>query len=470
MATVPPSPSSKSNAVPVGVIDDGNPVPAHQEPINELFLQELQKKTKCTPEEIREILSGFNFQEKGALSKEEFTKFLDPILSDGSKDSLIIDRLFDVFDQDKNEKIDFAEFSIALSVLTGKSHQHQLDFIFHVFDLNGDGRISPEEFTTIVTNLWQNKICQSLIHFAIDEKRITGIEVFVEEFFSRADKNKDGYISFEEFIDIAGDYVTVQYKLKILPHQTGGHTGTFQKLSGGKIMKAVSVGEFTFYGNLYKSTVEWPLKAFLPSFFGTETKHGKSWIIIEDLCHGFSFPCVMDIKMGLTSAGEDATPEKREQMLKKDVKSTTSSLGLRITGMKVYQVTNGEYLQYTKSWGRKVTDDGIEDALLKFFSNGQNVRMDAIDVFLYQLKIFQRLMESQSNYRFYSSSLLFVYDGKPEPATDVVSKVTLGAHIDLPVLHQQYMLKMIDFAHVFPIPQQQGKDDGYIFGINNLVK
>ena len=51
----------------------------------------------------------------------------------------------------------------------------------------------------------------------------------------------------------------------------------------------------------------------------------------------------MDIKMGKTSAGEDASPEKREQMLKKDVKSTTSSLGLRITGMKVRSTNSSAY-------------------------------------------------------------------------------------------------------------------------------
>jgi hypothetical protein len=59
---------------------------------------------------------------------------------------------------------------------------------------------------------------------------------------------------------------------------------------------------------------------------------------MEDLTHYYEKPCIMDIKIGITSVGEDASPEKREAMRKKDEGSTTVTLGLRISGMRVCEV------------------------------------------------------------------------------------------------------------------------------------
>lgn len=32
------------------------------------------------------------------------------------------------------------------------------------------------------------------------------------------------------------------------------------------------------------------------------------------------------------------------------------------------------------------------------------------------------------------------------------------------------VVKMIDFAHVYEIHDKDGRDEGYIFGINNLIQ
>jgi hypothetical protein len=53
-------------------------------------------------------------------------------------------------------------------------------------------------------------------------------------------------------------------------------------------------------------------------------------------------------------------------------------------------------------------------------------------------------------FRFYSTSLLFVYEGDPsEPQ-----------HIDL---------RMVDFAHTFTLEDNTVNDDGYLFGLRNLI-
>jgi len=279
---------------------------------------------------------------------------------------------------------------------------------------------------------------------------LVGIEVFVESFFKEADLNKDNFITFDEYRKIASKYAhkVTDHKLQILPTQTGGHVNSFKKLDGGKIMKVVNKIECVFYTKVEN---DYPfIKTWVPSFFGTKLEEEKTWIIIEDMTYKMQKPCVMDIKMGTTSAGEDATGEKREEMLKKDFGSTTVTLGMRITGMKVYDEKKQENVQYTKSWGRKVTPDTMVDSLNKYFDLGTRVRYDVLGEFIKRLKVFQQWMESQNKLRFYSSSLLFVYDAANND----------GAHCHM---------KMIDFAHVFPIPENNGRDEGYIIGVRNLI-
>jgi hypothetical protein len=61
----------------------------------------------------------------------------------------------------------------------------------------------------------------------------------------------------------------------------------------------------------------------------------KELVVLEDLTHVYKKPCIMDIKIGTQSFGEDATLEKRNNMQKKDEKTTTVSLGFRLTALNV---------------------------------------------------------------------------------------------------------------------------------------
>ena len=56
---------------------------------------------------------------------------------------------------------------------------------------------------------------------------------------------------------------------------------------------------------------------------------------MEDLTSQFRKPCILDIKMGTSSVGEDASPEKKAAMRAKDESTTTVSLGIRICGFRV---------------------------------------------------------------------------------------------------------------------------------------
>jgi len=58
-------------------------------------------------------------------------------------------------------------------------------------------------------------------------------------------------------------------------------------------------------------------------------------IVIENTAHGFRKPNILDIKLGTVLYDEDATPEKKERMLKQAKQSTSGEVGIRLTGFQV---------------------------------------------------------------------------------------------------------------------------------------
>ena len=59
-------------------------------------------------------------------------------------------RLFQVFDVDGSNDIDFTEFIQAFAVFQKGTFEDRLDFAFTVFDMNQDGRVSRKEVHTIL--------------------------------------------------------------------------------------------------------------------------------------------------------------------------------------------------------------------------------------------------------------------------------------------------------------------------------
>merc|ERR1712232_346450 len=148
--------------------------------------------------------------------------------------------------------------------------------------------------------------------------------------------------------------------------QAGGHQDAFSFSGDGKIKKKVGAGEIGFYSNL-QSKYDFMI-GFAPTCFGTEkSDDGSSFVVMEDLTAGMKDPCIMDVKMGTSSAAEDATPEKAAKMRHHDINSTTAEFGVRIVGMKYFDETTGNTVKHDKPWGKALTKDNIQESLLSFF-------------------------------------------------------------------------------------------------------
>ena len=94
--------------------------------------------------------------------------------------------------------------------------------------------------------------------------------------------------------------------------------------------------------------------------------------------------------------------------------------------------------------------------MTQFFHNGDRLRTDVLVPLLERLKGLKAVIAQLDSFRFFTSSLLIIYDGVDPGEIDV---------------------QVIDFAHAtHATPDSQlaepheGPDQGFIFGLNNLIE
>lgn len=115
------------------------------------------------------------------------------------------------------------------------------------------------------------------------------------------------------------------------------------------------------------------------------------------------------------------------------------------------QITDdkGDVNKFSHSFGKQLTTETIFPVLRLFFTNGDCWR-ERVAFYLSRLKQIGELISTQTSYKFYSTSLLFVYDN------------TKGRVCE----KSAWDMRMIDFAQC----QFGGtRDDGYMFGVETLT-
>eukprot|EP01114_Cavostelium_apophysatum_P014696 TRINITY_DN3873_c0_g1_i1.p1 TRINITY_DN3873_c0_g1~~TRINITY_DN3873_c0_g1_i1.p1 ORF type:complete len:180 (+),score=41.93 TRINITY_DN3873_c0_g1_i1:197-736(+) len=154
-------------------------------------LQGLIKVTHFTQKEIQKLFENFRAIsssniDDGVIDQAEFQQAL------GLKDSMFAGRLFRIFDDNDDKGINFREFVTGFSVLCPKGTlDEKLRFSFRLYDIDGDGFIDKEElYNMLKASLFENFVLE------LSEGQMRAL---VDQTFAEVDVNGDGKISFDEY-------------------------------------------------------------------------------------------------------------------------------------------------------------------------------------------------------------------------------------------------------------------------------
>jgi hypothetical protein len=167
-------------------------------------------------------------------------------------------------------------------------------------------------------------------------------------------------------------------------------------------------------------------------------------------------------------------------------------VGFRFTGMRVPQVRRLERPQsgsgsgaaegqapspppapagvkeHGRAFGYALDEASLHHAFYEYLHDGERLRLEVVPHLLGRLREIRAWFAAQAEFRFYGSSLLFLYDVDAPPEAPLVD------------------LRMIDFAHVWPIPPPSsvsperegatdgvargaGRDEGYLRGLDSVI-
>lgn len=170
--------------------------------------------------------------------------------------------------------------------------------------------------------------------------------------------------------------------------------------------------------------------------------------------------------------------------------------------LQVYRADTGKYICHNKYYGRRLDVSGVRDTLRQFLFDGYRHRLELVAPIVERLRKLLAMLSKQSTFRFYSSSLLIMYDGgwtsssntsdgdvaaaandnlsfsrTPPSNAAFVSRVSLHEPtVATSNFYPHVDVRMIDFAHATHHGFLQdktahvGPDHGYLFGLKNLIQ
>ncbi|KAI4305653.1 hypothetical protein L6164_029008 [Bauhinia variegata] len=273
--------------------------------------------------------------------------------------------------------------------------------------------------------------------------------------------------------------------LKFPDHQVAGHCahdGVLGPLvdDSGRFYKPLQndsrgSNELAFYTSLSTDArIPDHIRKYFPTFYGTKVINASDGsglhphIVLEDLVSSYENPSITDVKIGSRTWYPEASEDYIRKCLQKDRKTSTISLGFRISGMKIFGSKDSGFWKPERKFLQNLSSEDAKLVLKKFVSsnvpadNGEQPDCSFVsDVFggssgiLAQLLELKQWFEVQTIFHFYSCSVLMVYEKVP-----VVKGDSSGA--------DRAVVKLVDFAHV-----QDGKgviDHNFLGGLCSLIR
>ncbi|KAF7400703.1 hypothetical protein HZH66_005887 [Vespula vulgaris] len=160
-------------------------------------LASLCRATRFTEAELKRIYRGFKAEcPTGVVREETFKCIYSQFFPQGANTSQYAHYVFNTLDQDHSGLLSFEDFVIGLSILSRGSIDEKLRWTFSLYDINGDGCITREEMTDIVTAVYE-----LMGKFADPTLDHEGVREKVDRMFQKMDGNKDGVVTLSEFLE-----------------------------------------------------------------------------------------------------------------------------------------------------------------------------------------------------------------------------------------------------------------------------
>ncbi|XP_022662865.1 calsenilin-like isoform X4 [Varroa destructor] len=160
-------------------------------------LDELCKNTKFDRDEIRLIYQGFKQECPTGLVDEDAFKLIFAQFFPQGDASQYAHYVFNTMKQyGHNGCLTFEQFLQVLSSLSRGSVTEKVQWIFGLYDLNGDGFISRAEMLRVVSAIYD-----MLGHWTQPQVNEHTAREHVDKIFNLIDADHDGLVSFDEFLE-----------------------------------------------------------------------------------------------------------------------------------------------------------------------------------------------------------------------------------------------------------------------------
>ncbi|XP_035314485.1 Kv channel-interacting protein 1 isoform X4 [Cricetulus griseus] len=176
-------------------------------------LEQLEAQTNFTKRELQVLYRGFKnvrppraishslilqFTQEcpsGVVNEETFKQIYAQFFPHGDA-STYAHYLFNAFDTTQTGSVKFEDFVSALSILLRGTVHEKLRWTFNLYDINKDGYINKEEMMDIVKAIYDMMGKYTYPVLKEDTPR-----QHVDVFFQKMDKNKDGIVTLDEFLE-----------------------------------------------------------------------------------------------------------------------------------------------------------------------------------------------------------------------------------------------------------------------------
>ncbi|XP_034933810.1 Kv channel-interacting protein 1-like [Chelonus insularis] len=160
-------------------------------------LASLCRATRFTEAELKRIYRGFKAEcPTGVVREDTFKCIYSQFFPQGANTSQYAHYVFNTLDQDHSGLLSFEDFVTGLSILSRGSMDEKLRWTFSLYDINGDGCITRDEMTDIVTAVYE-----LMGKFSDPNMDPEGVREKVDRMFQKMDGNKDGVVTLSEFLE-----------------------------------------------------------------------------------------------------------------------------------------------------------------------------------------------------------------------------------------------------------------------------